>query len=217
VAELHPSIAHLEAPGRIKRLPIDHRGFYVPSFVAWIDGQADHRVVAPGKIAEAYTNKVCWICGAPLGRFLAFLVGPMCTVSRTVPEPPSHRECAEYAAKACPFLARPHAHRREVGLPEEYINASGIPIDRNPGVVCVWITRSFAPFQAYGGNAGVLFRLGTPVETRWFCEGRAATRDEVLASLESGLPLLRAECRERSELVALEMQTQRAMMLLPAA
>ena len=82
-------------------------------------------------------------------------------------------------------------------MPEERHAAAGIPIDRNPGVICLWITRSFAPFQAYGGNAGVLFRLGTPVETLWFCEGRAATREEVLTSMESGLPLL-SRCSEPS-------------------
>jgi hypothetical protein len=214
--DMHPSLIDIPMPARIRRLPLDHRHFPVPFFVAWINCQADHRVVGEGKVVEAYNKKRCWICGEPLGRFLAFLVGPMCTVSRTVPEPPSHRECAEYAAQACPFLARPYAHRREAGLPADKHDAAGIPLDRNPGVVCLWITRSFAPFKAYKGNAGILFRLGTPVETLWYCEGRTATREDVLASMESGLPLLRAQCRERNELAALEMATARAMTLIPA-
>ena len=39
----------------------------------------------------------------------------------------------------------------------------------------------------------VLVRVGDPTETLWYAKGRPATRDEVDASIESGLPLLRAE------------------------
>ena len=38
---------------------------------------------------------------------------------------------------------------------------------------------------------GYLFRLGPPKRALWFAEGRDATRAEVLASIDSGLPILR--------------------------
>ena len=71
------------APDRIKRLPVDHRGFPVPYFVVWIDGKPDFRLVMPGRLGECFKNKICWICGEPLGRFLAFAIGPMCVFNRT--------------------------------------------------------------------------------------------------------------------------------------
>ena len=61
-------------------------------------------------------------------------------------------------------------------------------LKRNPGVVLLWTTRSDPmPFRAPGG---LLFTLPDPVSVLWFSEGRSATRAEVIASIESGLPAL---------------------------
>jgi hypothetical protein len=38
----------------IRNLPRDKRGFPVPKFVAFIDGEPDFRVIAPGFVAKAY-------------------------------------------------------------------------------------------------------------------------------------------------------------------
>jgi hypothetical protein len=61
-------------------------------------------------------------------------------------------------------------------------------LKRNPGAVCVWTTRSFRLFRDDRG--GVLFRLGEPVEVQWFAHGRTATREEVMLSIDTGVPLL---------------------------
>ena len=37
----------------------------------------------------------------------------------------------------------------------------------------------------------MLFSLGDPEKVEYFAEGRPATRAEILASMESGLPILR--------------------------
>lgn len=180
---LHPSIRDIPMPPRIAALPLDPRGFPVPWFVAG----GDHRVVDSRKFGPALKRRLCWICGQPLGRNLAFLIGPMCAITRTISEPPAHLECCEYTVRACPFLSRPHMHRRAAGLPEGAQFASGFGIRRNPGATCIWITRSFSPFRE---GAGLLFRLGDPIELRWYAEGRPATAQEVHASVYSGLPLL---------------------------
>ena len=104
----------IEMPSRIARLPTD-RGFPVPWFVAWIDGKPDFRVIAPGRVAEAVNKGKCWVCGGTLFGTRAYVVGPMCAVNRTSAEPPSHRDCARYSAKACPFLSRPTMRRRDAG------------------------------------------------------------------------------------------------------
>jgi hypothetical protein len=186
--ELHVSLRDIPMPKRIKRLPVDQRGFPTPYFVHYVNGQADHRIVETSKFKPALEEKRCWICGDYLGRYMTFLLGPMCVVSRTVAEPPSHTDCAEYAAKACPFLSRPQMVRRDAGLPPDIREADGIPIARNPGVMCAWTTRQFKAFQP--APEQLLFRVGDPTHVAWWSEGRAATRAEVQASLNSGVPLL---------------------------
>lgn len=176
-----------ELPSRMRALPVDSRGYPVPYFVEWIDGKPDFRVADQRKLAACIYFKRCWICGQPLGQYKAFVIGPMCAVNRVSAEPPSHIECAKFAAQACPFLAHPKAVRREANLPEDRIPAAGITIARNPGVALVWVTRSHQMFNAPGG---VLFKIGEPEDTFWYAEGRLANRDEVRASVESGLPAL---------------------------
>jgi hypothetical protein len=217
MTEYHPSLAGIPMPPRIARLPVDHRGFPVPRFVALVNGQPDHRVVDARRFAPAIRHRECWICGEPLGRWLASLIGPMCAVNRVISEPPSHRECCEFAVAACPFLARPHAHRREAGLPEDAVDASGTALKRNPGVICLWIARDYKPFKPPGG--GVLFRLGDPIETVWYTLGRRASRAEVISALYKGLPaLLEIAQAEGSEAeYQLAAQVARAQQVLPRA
>jgi hypothetical protein len=212
--DLHPSIVHVPMPDRIKHLPVDGRGFPVPWFVAIINDVPDHRVVEAPKFGPALREKRCWICGTTLGKHLAFLLGPMCVVTRTVSEPPAHRDCAEYALQACPFLTRPYARRREGGLPEEGTWTEG-GLKRNPGATALWMTRRFKPWQ--GPDGSILFTVGDPAEVTWWAEGRAATRAEVLHSLETGLPVLleAAEVNGETAKRELALRLQRAMQYLP--
>jgi hypothetical protein len=182
------SIAAIPMPDRIKRLPVSPKGFPVPWFVAWINGAPDFRMISQGKIETAVKKRRCWVCGEPLGVNLAMTLGPMCAINRTISEPPSHRECAIYSAMACPFLSNPRMRRNEHNLPEDRQDAAGNGIKRNPGAVAVWITNKYRPFRPHTG--GVLFTFDYPSEVLWFANGRKATREEVDASINSGLPIL---------------------------
>lgn len=186
-------------PPRMQRMYIDRRGFPVPFFVAMIDGEPDHRIVDPRAMQVCVRQFRCWICGGPLGRFRSFTIGPMCAINRINSEPPSHLECARYAVKACPFLARPHAKRREAGMPDQPLNQpAGVHIDRNPGVALIWTTRTYKPFKTSDG--GVLFDIGPAESMEWFAEGRPATRAEIDESIASGLQkLIEAAGEERDE------------------
>jgi hypothetical protein len=213
-----------DMPARIARLPRDERGYPAPWFVCWVkggepcpagEGEPDFRVIGPDKLAEAYKQAKCWICGLSLiGAARVYTIGPMCVVNRTTSEPPSHRDCAEFAAKACPFLTRPRQKRDRKGLPEDRV-VVGNPIDRNPGAVCLYQTGKAKPFRAGGGW---LFRLGPPIRVDWWAEGRKATRAEIEASIESGYPLLFEEAKKDGiegiqELGRMRLQ---AMQYLPA-
>jgi hypothetical protein len=191
--ELNKSIAHIPLPDRLASRPISARGFPVPWFVTVQDaaGEWDFRVVDPRRVTEAVNGKRCWICGKPLGRHLAFAIGPMCSINRVTSEPPAHLVCAEYAVKACPFLSHPRARRNEAGLPAERF-VPGVMIARNPGAIAIWITETFRPFKTKTGGAGVLFAIGEPSSVTWWAEGREATPAEVAASVISGMPALEA-------------------------
>lgn len=175
------------APAAIKRLPTDHRGYPVPWFVQWIDGKPDFRVMDSDKWKKAVQFNRCWITGEQLGVHKTFVAGPMCGINRTSAEPPSKKENAIFAAKACPFLAIPKLKRGESGPCPKTSEGPGIAIMRNPGVAMLWTTRNYKIFNADGGY---LINMGDPSEVLWFCEGREATRQEVMNSIEEGLPNL---------------------------
>lgn len=176
-------------PDRMRGLPVEERGYPVPWFVDWVDGKPDFRVMDGAKFRDAIRFKKCWVCGGPLGRYATFVAGPMCGINRTSAEPPAHLVCAEWSAQACPFLTRPSARRREVGMPD-VVPMAGMAILRNPGVTMLWTTRDYSLFG--DGKGGMLFRMGEPSEVFWFREGRPATRGEVETSIEEGLPALRS-------------------------
>jgi hypothetical protein len=165
------------------------------------------------KLRDAIRFETCWICGEHRGRNAAFVIGPMCAVNRVSAEPPSHLDCAVYSARRCPFLANPNMQRRDRGKPE-HVNPAGVMITRNPGVALVWVTRNHSVFKAPGG---VLFDVGDPIDTQWFAHGRPATRDEVQASIDSGLPALReaAAADGAVALRQLDAQLATALTLLP--
>lgn len=197
-------------PARLQRLPIDDRGYPVPWFVQWIDGKPEFRVMDPVKFKRAFQERLCWVCGDTIGVHLSFVIGPMCAVNRTNSEPPCHHECAVWSAKHCPFLSRPKMVRRE----DEAINSAMLPeasLARNPGCAAVWTTRGYRVFKAPGASmTGVLFTMGEPERVEWFAEGRPATHDEVMRSIESGLPSLQAMC-EREETEARRREARKAL------
>jgi hypothetical protein len=204
-----------DAPAPIAKLKVESRGFPVPWFVPWYEGQPEFRAVDPHQIAYAHKHGLCWICGGKLlGDLKAFTIGPMCAVNRASAEPPSHLACSRFAVRACPFLTKPMAKRRPIGdLP--HAPAAGIMLDRNPGATLIWKTRTY---RTERDPNGILFRLGSPIGVEWYAEGRQATREEIMASITSGLPLLadmaRAEGPEAEAL--LETMTIRALKLVPA-
>lgn len=212
----------LGIPTRLKRRPVE-RGYPVPWFVAFVDGHYDFRIIGAGKIMEAVREERCWICGDQLGVNLCFPIGPMCAINRVSSEPPSHFECAEWSARVCPFLINKEPERRTSNLPEGVVEAAGCPINRQPGVILLWVTLSYQIMRGSAGpgrgNSGSLFRVGDPIKTIWMREGRVATRYECLNSIESGYPLLMDAAKQDgpTAIQQLEKMKLKAYGLLPAA
>jgi hypothetical protein len=189
---------------RMARLPRDARGFPVPKFVQWFSedtppqptdaghGVPDFRVVDSRHLVDCIQHDKCWLCGGQLGRHKAFVLGPMCAVNKVNSEPPSHYDCARFAATNCPFLTKPMAKRNPRDLPE-HVPAAGLPIDRNPKCCAIWITDSFKVFKPHAGGRGILVHVGPPSRVEFYSEGRPATFEEVTESVDTGLPFLMSE------------------------
>ena len=203
-------IEELQTPPAIDRLPRDKHGRPIPWFVHVDEnGAPDFRVIRRGGITDALRFELCWVCGRHRGRHAAFVIGPMCAVNRVSAEPPAHLECALYSAQACPFLTTPAMRRRERGLDEMgVVDPAGEMIPRNPGVALVWSSRSWSTFPDPDGH--LRLDIGDPTATSWWAHGRPATREEVLTSIESGLPLLQAACDRdrRPDLARAELERQ---------
>lgn len=204
-------------PDRIKRLPRDERGYPIPWFVAYVEGKPEFRAMDARKYHNAVKKRLCWVCGEPLGVNIAFVAGPTCGINRTSAEPPSHYACAAWSARNCPFLNNPHAVRRQdkivnnARLTEE---AAGNAICRNPGVAMVWVCRGYEIFN--DGKNQPLITVGEPERVEWYCEGRMATRLEVVHSIESGLPALETVARsERGAIEELRRAEQRFAKWIP--
>lgn len=185
-----------DLPARMKRLPLDERGYPVPKFASWENGKPDFRLVPTSWPPRAIAERRCWICGDTLGQYMAFVIGPMCAINRTTSEPPCHRDCAEYAVTHCPFLRFPQRGRDTTNLPDNRIAPPGFMLPRNPGVALIWVTKSYKLVHSAVGGKGLLIRLGPATSATYWSHGRPATLAEVLESVESGLPHLRALARE---------------------
>ncbi len=197
-------------PKRMRGLKLD-RGYPVPWFVPWLndddppkevadgEGRPEFRMMSEHKFVRAIKQHRCWLCGGELGKYRAFVIGPMCLVNKINAEPPSHLECAEFGVTGCPFLTRPHMTRRaHEELKEMGTEMAGIGIERNPGVTCLYVVDT--PFTLQGdGKGGVLIGLPEPHEVRFYAEGRQATVEEIERSVETGLPRLIEVCENDEE------------------
>jgi hypothetical protein len=178
-------IKNIPVPQRMRKLPLDDRGFPIPRFVPYIDGKPEFRGMSGEHLYACVRRKLCWLCGEPLGVHQTFVIGPMCAINKNTAEPPCHEACAQYAAQACPFLSQPKMRRNEKDMPDG--NVAGLMIKRNPGCTLLWTTRDY---KVVPEGQGILFRIGEPEHIEVFAEGREATAQELTQSIATGIPLL---------------------------
>jgi hypothetical protein len=220
-------VTAIPEPPRIAALHHDKIGRPVPWFVVWLNqlgqpmqagtGTPDFRIVKPAAAGLAWHSRLCWVCGVLFQRQepRAWLVGPMCVVNGISSEPPSHYDCALYSVQACPFLTHPAMVRRDKHLPPGSTDPAGTMIMRNPGVTALVVTK-YNSAKTTREPGGLLFQFGQPQWVEWWAEGRKATRAEVMASIDTGLPALVDLCEgDPGSLLALDEAHRRAMRLVP--
>lgn len=165
-------------PQEMQHLPEDSRGYPIPWFVAWYDGKPDFRVVDTKKIKTAVYEHLCWICGGKITKEFVFVKPASALSDRMALEPASHRDCAQWAVRACPFMLSPKAQYRPT-------RDDAVPVDgverKNPGMFMLWATHTFRPFGPSGG--GLAIELGQPHDVLYYTEGRTARPDEIRSYL----------------------------------
>lgn len=199
---------------RIKKLPIDKRGYPIPRFVQWVkfedgkpfpckegEGEPDFRITSVDWLWRCVIQHVCWICGEKLGVFRAYNIGPLDAIQRVSVEPPSHLECAEYAVKSCPFMLNPNLDMRndEVSQSENVVLNPEM-ILKNPGVFAIWIVKQLHEVSRHGPR--LIFKLPPPVDMSWWKEGRRATSEEVMDAIYRDIE--RIDVKRAPEQIALK-------------
>lgn len=196
-----------DLPSRMSTRPLDERGYPVPWFVHYIEGKPDFRVIRPDGFIDAVRWKKCWVCGGRMGLYCSFVVGPMNVINRMTPEPPSHRECAEFAVKACPYLILPASRRRDKNVPEGTELPAGNMVDHKPTAVVIWITKHWRPTRV---SNGYLIEMGPPTEVSWWKEGRVATRDEAKEQFEASFEIMMRTARDEGETSVARLEHRKA-------
>ena len=173
----------LPLPRELVGRPIDHRGFPVPWFVTnkTKDDQWDFVHVSQTRINEAIRNSKCFVSGEKMGKFAAFVVGPMCTINRIASDPPCKPSVGDWSAMHCPFLSNPSAKRPGGEDAFKGSSVGGVPIAANPGVTAVWVTRHWGMSMQER-----LFQFGEPERVTWYHKGRLATVAEAREGFEAG-------------------------------
>jgi hypothetical protein len=213
-----------DMPSPMRQLPRDEVGRPIPYFAAEVAGVHDFRLMDGRKLVKAVLDQLCWICGTRLNRAHrgsdvprgTFVAGPMCLINRTSAEPPNHAACAEWSAKACPFLAKPAKDRRTGNLPETVEEMPGIAILRNPGVTALIDSERWEFYRVghndYGAQDGLLCNFSRVTSVRWMAEGQNASQEQVLEAIETGLPALVEMARmENGAMRVLAIKTRDAM------
>ena len=85
----------VEVPARMVRLKRDAKNCPIPHCTEPTDGKPR---LDPNMVVDCLLQKRCWICNDKLGAHKAFLVEPVCAITRTSILPPAHLGCALFTA-----------------------------------------------------------------------------------------------------------------------
>jgi hypothetical protein len=84
------------------------RGFTIP-FIVLRDntGKAHFQINDSLKVNQAINERLCAICGKPLGSDMWLAGGPLSAFHPhgAYVDTPTHQECGNYAMRVCPYLA----------------------------------------------------------------------------------------------------------------
>lgn len=162
---------HLIAePPAVAALDKDARGYPIPEFATlYTDGSSDFKLIDNDKWFRCIQRKRCAICGGKIGGLFAFVGGPLSTKNRTYTDAPMHKDCAEYALRACPFLAAP-----KFGYDKKLQGYSELDPTR-PDRYGLGITSGYEVIRL--GNSGVALKAAPFVSLTWWERGQPLDKE----------------------------------------
>lgn len=93
-------------PPKLRPRPRDIHGRPIPfTNLIRADGTPDFRVLDAEKVKKCAREKLCALCGTRLGVHVFFIGGDGSANQGIFTDGPMHKECAEFASRACPFVA----------------------------------------------------------------------------------------------------------------
>ncbi len=117
------------------------RGLPIPYVNLIENGRPDFSVLDSRRVHQAAAERLCGICGEPLGYWITFLGGPQSVSSRAFLDPPMHEPCAYTALRLCPFLVRRDMKRRRTAATN-----AGTPYgftEARPEAYLIYTTRGY--------------------------------------------------------------------------
>jgi hypothetical protein len=198
--------AEIPVPKELQGRPV-HGGYVTPYFVAWYrEGKMVHEKT-PGAIPHFPTvdvirathcrkQNLCWCCGKQLGTFKWFVFGPASAVVRQSVEPPSHRDCAHYAAQVCPFIVNPNRTAGAKPVRPGTVVNPGVSA-HHPGVCVLWATRTWTLLNVEPKHGIYWFQPGEPETVEFWREGRKATRQEIQEAFDRSLKMNNIDPKDR--------------------
>lgn len=191
----------LELPKYLQTRPT-YNGYVVPFFVSWfrgdqqvneneVDAKPSFPTIDMGRLNSCRKHNRCWICGIKLGTYKTFVFGPASAINRMSYEPPSHRDCARYAAQVCPYIINPkHTHVTERAIPYRFKEGESKLDDvspHHPGLVVLYTVKYYT-FKMQDRARGIgLFELPEANNCEFYCEGRPATIAEVVTGIRKAI------------------------------
>ncbi len=162
-----------EIPKRMQHLPL-FRGLPIPyaNFIG-PDGQPDFKVLDHQKHQEILREKLCGICGGPLGRgTIAFIGGEGSIKSSLFTDPAMHVECARYAAKVCPYLnngsatysSAPPKHLGQGDFVHKEFEAVN---SKRPKRMGIYFTNGYKYGQISRGDPMIYIKANPPLSIDW--------------------------------------------------
>lgn len=177
-------------PPRMRTLPRDADGQPIPYLLTQVATKFESELGPDLVLTTLCERKHCWICGEQLGRYAAFAGEPLTSVTRVSRTPPAHHDCAKYAAM------------------------TGLMQPKSLKVSLVWVTRTYDVQTTANGH---VFVVGDAEQAFWFADGRSATREEVTAAMQEGLPDLYEIAKRGGDaaLAGIDLQVARASRQFP--
>lgn len=103
-------------PDRLAHLEKDSRGIPIPYFVPIVDGKPNFKYADLPKLKDCAERKLCGVCGRRMDKRMYYFVGgPFTLMNKVSTDAPMHKECGEYALKACPHMFYEKAERTVEG------------------------------------------------------------------------------------------------------